>query len=167
MKNIAKIGIIFMVALLAACQSEYDVIENGVFLSDAQKSQSKKVTIDDPGAKTVISSRLGTMMTTDVTVEYGTDATALQAYNQKNGTDFQLLPEKFYSFSESTTTIKAGEIGSSPTNLIIKPFDETIDATKKYAIPVAIVNANGAEKLLSSSSLIVLLDQIIVTTEPY
>lgn len=83
MKNIAKIGIIFMVALLAACQSEYDVIENGVFLTDAQKSQSKKVTIDDTGAKTVISSRLGTMMTTDVTVEYGTDATALQAYNQK------------------------------------------------------------------------------------
>lgn len=156
-----------MVALLAACQSEYDVIENGVFLTDAQKSQSKKVTIDDTGAKTVISSRLGTMMTTDVTVEYGTDATALQAYNQKNGTDYQLLPEKFYSFSESTTTIKAGEIGSSPTNLIIKPFDETIDATKKYAIPVAIVNANGAEKLLSSSSLIVLLDQIIVTTVPY
>ena len=113
MKNIAKIGIIFMVALLAACQSEYDVIENGVFLTDAQKSQSKKVTIDDTGAKTVISSRLGTMMTTDVTVEYGTDATALQAYNQKNGTDYQLLPEKFYSFSESTTTIKAGEIGSS------------------------------------------------------
>lgn len=167
MKNIAKIGIIFMVALLAACQSEYDVIENGVFLTDAQKSQSKKVTIDDTGAKTVISSRLGTMMTTDVTVEYGTDATALQAYNQKNGTDYQLLPEKFYSFSESTTTIKAGEIGSSPTNLIIKPFDETIDATKKYAIPVAIVNANGTEKLLSSSSLIVLLDQIIVTTVPY
>lgn len=92
MKNIAKIGIIFMVALLAACQSEYDVIENGVFLTDAQKSQSKKVTIDDTGAKTVISSRLGTMMTTDVTVEYGTDATALQAYNQKNGTDYQLLP---------------------------------------------------------------------------
>ena len=137
------------------------------FLTDAQKSQSKKVTIDDTGAKTVISSRLGTMMTTDVTVEYGTDAMALQAYNQKNGTDYQLLPEKFYSFSESTTTIKAGEIGSSPTNLIIKPFDETIDATKKYAIPVAIVNANGAEKLLSSSSLIVLLDQIIVTTVPY
>jgi len=26
MKNIAKIGIIFMVALLAACQSEYDVM---------------------------------------------------------------------------------------------------------------------------------------------
>ena len=84
MKNIAKIGIIFMVALLVACQSEYDVIENGVFLPDAQKSQSKKVTIDDTGAKTVISSRLGTMMTTDVTVEYGTDAMALQAYNQKN-----------------------------------------------------------------------------------
>lgn len=30
MKNIAKIGIIFMVALLAACQSEYDVIENEI-----------------------------------------------------------------------------------------------------------------------------------------
>lgn len=113
MKNIAKIGIIFMVALLVACQSEYDVIENGVFLTDAQKSQSKKVTIDDTGAKTVISSRLGTMMTTDVTVEYGTDAMALQAYNQKNGTDYQLLPEKFTVFRkvrQQSKLVKSGFI---------------------------------------------------------
>lgn len=167
MKHIAKIGIIFMVALLAACQSEYDVIENGVFLTDAQKSQSKKVTIDDTGAKTVISSRLGAMMTADVTVEYGTDVTALQSYNQKNGTDYQLLPEKFYSFSENSTVIKAGEIGATPINLIIKPFNENIDASKKYAIPVTISHVEGAEKLATSSSLIVLIDQIIVTTVPY
>lgn len=42
MKNIAKIGIIFMVALLVACQSEYDVIENGVFLTDAAEIPIKK-----------------------------------------------------------------------------------------------------------------------------
>lgn len=156
-----------MTVLFAACQPECDVIDNGVFLTDAQKAQAKKVTIDDTGAKTVISSRLGTAISTDVTVEYGTDAQALQAYNEKNGTNYELLPEKFYSFSESGTTIKAGEIGSSPVDLVINPFDKTIDSSKKYAIPVSIVNATGAERLISSSSLIVLIDQIIVTTVPY
>ncbi|WP_417187353.1 DUF1735 and LamG domain-containing protein [Bacteroides sp.] len=167
MKKIAKLGVLAMTVLFAACQPECDVIDNGVFLTDAQKAQAKKVTIDDTGAKTIISSRLGTAISTDVTVEYGTDAQALQAYNEKNGTNYELLPEKFYSFSESGTTIKAGEIGSSPVDLVINPFDKTIDSSKKYAIPVSIVNATGAERLISSSSLIVLIDQIIVTTVPY
>ncbi len=167
MRTIAKIGLIIMTVFIAACQPEYSVIDNGVFLTDAQKSQTKRVNIDDSGANTVISSRLGAAMATDVTVNYGTDAQALEAYNVKNGTNYELLPEQFYSLSETASTIKAGEVGSSPVDLKIKPFDASIDASKKYAIPVSIVSASGVERLLASSSLVILLDQIIVTTVPY
>lgn len=167
MKKIIKIGILVLITVASSCQPEYDVITNGVFLTDAQKLQSKKVIIDDTGAKAVISSRLGAAMDADVTVEYGTNAQALQVYNLKNGTNYQLLPESFYRFSEITSTIKAGEIGSSPVDLIIQPFDDTIDASKKYAVPISIVTVIGAEKLKTSSSLMILLDQIVVTTVPY
>lgn len=150
-----------------ACQSDYDIITNGVYLTDAQSAQMKKVTIDDTGAKTVISSRLGALAESDITVEYGVNAQALSDFNKKNGTNYQLLPETYYSFSENQTIIKAGNIASAPVELIIKPFDDQIDESKKYAIPVSIIGASGAECLQASSNLIVILDQVIVTTVPY
>lgn len=143
------------------------MIENGVYLTDAQSAQIKMVTIDDTGATTTISSRLGAPTEQDVTVNYGSDAAALQAYNTKNGTDYQLLPEKYYSFSETRSTIKAGEVSSAPVDLVIQPFDEEIDVSKKYAIPVVIVSAEGVDRLVASSSLMILIDQVIVTTVPY
>lgn len=169
MKNKLKLAILALAvgSLTTACQSEYDIIENGVYLTDAQSSQAKRVTIDDKGASTRLSSRLGAPAEGDVTVSYGCDAAALQAYNAKNGVDYQLLPEKYYSFSETQVTIKAGEVSSTPVDLVIKPFDEGVDATKKYAIPVSIVSASGADVLQASSSLMILIDQVIVTNVPY
>lgn len=169
MRNKLKLAILALAvgSFTTACQSEYDIIENGVYLTDAQSAQAKRVTIDDTGATTTISSRLGAPAEQDVTVSYGSDVSALQAYNKKNGTDYQLLPEKYYSFSEVQSTIKAGEVASAPVNLVIKPFDEGVDVSKKYAIPVAIVNAEGADRLVTSSSLMILIDQVIVTTVPY
>lgn len=169
MKNKFKLGILAMavMAFISACQSEYNIIENGVYLTDAQSSQSKRVTIDDTGATTGISSRLGAPAEQDVTIEYGTDPQALQSYNKKNGTDYQLLPDTYYSFSEISSVIKAGEVASTPVDLIIRPFDEKIDASKKYAVPVCIISSEGADKLAVSSSLMILIDQVIVTTVPY
>lgn len=169
MRNKLKLAILALAvgSLTTACQSEYDIIENGVYLTDAQSAQAKRVTIDDKGASTQVSARLGAPAEGDVTVSYGFDAAALQAYNAKNGVDYQLLPEKYYSFSETQATIKAGEVSSAPVDLVIKPFDEGVDATKKYAIPVSIVSASGADVLQASSSLMILIDQVIVTTVPY
>lgn len=169
MKNRLKLAILALAigGFIIACQSEYDIIENGVYLTDAQSAQAKRVTIDDKGASTRVSSRLGAPAEGDVTVSYGFDAAALQAYNVKNGVDYQLLPEKYYSFSEAQATIKAGEVSSAPVDLVIKPFDEGVDATKKYAIPVSIVSVSGADVLQASSSLMILIDQVIVTSVPY
>ncbi len=168
MRNKLKLAILALAVggFTTACQSEYDIIENGVYLTDAQSAQAKRVTIDDKGVSTQVSVRLGAPVEQNVTVSYGCDATALQAYNAKNGVDYQLLPEKYYSFSEAQATIKAGEVSSAPVDLIIKPFDEGVDVTKKYAIPVSIVSASGADVLQASSSLMILIDQVIITTVP-
>lgn len=169
MKTIFKLGLLTlaMSCFIASCQSEYDIIENGVYLTDAQSSSVKRVTVDDTGAKTVITARLGALAEQDVFVNYGTDLQALEAYNLKNGTDYQALPEAYYSFSENEAIIKAGSIASTPIELQIKPFDQNIDSAKKYAVPVSIVNASGANRLDASSVLMVLIDQVVVTAVPY
>ena len=163
-----KKNILFAVALtvlsLSSCQQKYSVIDNMVYLKDAEKTASKKLTINDEGAETVLVSRLGQKADVDVNVEYAIDPSFVDEYNRVNGTDYFALPEEYCSFSESKSTIKAGEINSVPVALSIKPLDNKIDPSKKYAVPVSIVNSEGVETMKSSSSMVIILDQIITTS---
>lgn len=163
-----KKNILFAVALtvlsLSSCQQKYSVIDNMVYLKDAEKTASKKLTINDEGAETVLVSRLGQKADVDVNVEYAIDPSFVDEYNRVNGTDYLALPEEYCSFSESKSTIKAGEINSVPVTLSIKPLDNKIDPSKKYAVPVSIVNSEGVETMKSSSSMVIILDQIITTS---
>ena len=163
-----KKNILFAVALtvlsLSSCQQKYSVIDNMVYLKDAEKTASKKLTINDEGAETVLVSRLGQKADVDVNVEYAIDPSFVDEYNRVNGTDYFALPEEYCSFSESKSTIKAGEINSAPVTLSIRPLDDKIDPSKKYAVPVSIVNSEGVETMKSSSSMVIILDQIITTS---
>lgn len=163
-----KKNILFAVALtvlsLSSCQQKYSVIDNMVYLKDAEKTASKKLTINDEGAETVLVSRLGQKADVDVNVEYAIDPSFVDEYNRVNGTDYLALPEEYCSFSESKSTIKAGEINSAPVTLSIRPLDDKIDPSKKYAVPVSIVNSEGVETMKSSSSMVIILDQIITTS---
>lgn len=163
-----KKNILFAVALtvlsLSSCRQKYSVIDNMVYLKDAEKTASKKLTINDEGAETVLVSRLGQKADVDVNVEYAIDPSFVDEYNRVNGTDYLALPEEYCSFSENMATIKAGEINSVPVTLSIKPLDNKIDPSKKYAVPVSIVNSEGVETMKSSSSMVIILDQIITTS---
>lgn len=163
-----KKNILFAVALtvlsLSSCQQKYSVIDNMVYLKDAEKTASKKLTINDEGAETVLVSRLGQKADVDVNVEYAIYPSFVDEYNRVNGTDYLALPEEYCSFSENMATIKAGEINSVPVTLSIKPLDNKIDPSKKYAVPVSIVNSEGVETMKSSSSMVIILDQIITTS---
>ena len=163
-----KKNILFAVALtvlsLSSCQQKYSVIDNMVYLKDAEKTASKKLTINDEGAETVLVSRLGQKADVDVNVEYAIDPSFVDEYNRVNGTDYLALPAEYCSFSENMATIKAGEINSVPVTLSIKPLDNKIDPSKKYAVPVSIVNSEGVETMKSSSSMVIILDQIITTS---
>ena len=163
-----KKNILYATALavlsFSSCQQEYSVIDNMVYLKDAERTSSKKLTVSDEGAETVLVSRLGQKADVDVNVEYAIDPSFVDEYNRVNGTDYLALPEEYCSFSESKSTIKAGEINSAPVTLSIRPLDDKIDPSKKYAVPVSIVNSEGVETMKSSSSMVIILDQIITTS---
>lgn len=163
-----KKNILYATALavlsFSSCQQEYSVIDNMVYLKDAERTSSKKLTVSDEGAETVLVSRLGQKADVDVNVEYAIAPSFVDEYNRVNGTDYLALPEEYCSFSESKSTIKAGEINSAPVTLSIRPLDDKIDPSKKYAVPVSIVNSEGVETMKSSSSMVIILDQIITTS---
>lgn len=153
--------------LLAGCESEYQAYDNGVFLSEARNSSSAKITIDDKGGEGTFSARVSKKNETDVKVRFGTDPEALNRYNVINGTAYNSLPENYYSFSTQEAVIKAGDIGSTPVAVTVKPFDEKIDQNKKYAIPVVLESAEGGHLMPDTRHLMLLIDQVIVTSVPY
>lgn len=154
-------------ALLTGCEAEYQPFDNGVFLSEARKSSSTKITIDDTGGAGSFSARVSKKNDTDVKVRFGIDPEALESYNATNGTAYNLLPEDYYTFSAQEAVIKAGDIGSTPVAVTVKPFDEKIDQNKKYAIPVVLKSAEGGHLMPDTRHLMLLIDQVIVTNVAY
>ena len=69
------------------------------------------------------------------------DAAWLEAYNASHGTDYELLPEKFYSIPDALA-FKAGET-EVPFDVTIfsKKDGDPIPALRNYALPVAIDGA--------------------------
>lgn len=153
--------------LLMGCESEYQEYDNGVFLSEARKNSSAKITIDDKGGEGSFSARVSKKNETDVKVRFGIDPEALDRYNATNGTAYNPLPENYYTFSAQEAVIKAGDIGSTPVAVTIKPFDEKIDQNKKYAIPVVLESVEGGHLMPDTRHLMLLIDQVIVTSVPY
>lgn len=168
MKSINNIVKIFALAALSislwSCESGDSPISNGVYITEAQKGASKKVTVDDTGAKATLSVRVAMQAETDVTVKVASKAETLDAYNKKFGTSYKLLPEHLYSLANTDYIVKSGKIGATELlGINILPFDDKVNPAEKYAIPVSIESAVGMNILEPAKTIVILLDKIVVT----
>lgn len=180
-KNIQFLYTIILIVLsaLSSCKEEYASVDNVIYFAEAQKTNSGAVTIDENGGVTGMTVRLAKPVTTDIDVVLAEDKEALNAYNTKFGTEYKLLPEKYYSLAVGnknsegatkslTVTIKAGSIAADIINVNIKPFDKELSESAKYAIPLVLKSATGAVDLLkSSSTYLVLVNRVVVTNVCY
>lgn len=166
MRNI-NICLVFVILLFTACQPNNDVIDNQVYFTDSQKDIIKKVTLDDTGAKSFISSRLAKSTSSELKVHYTINEDILNDYNARNGTAYKLLPSSFYTLP-SETVIKAGNVSADPVELLVKPLGASVAVYDKFAIPLEIQQVEGGVDILKpSAKLIVVLDQVVTTSVPY
>jgi hypothetical protein len=89
----------------------------------------------------------GNPATSDVTVKVAVDLAAITAYNAGPGADFEKLPDSTYSFTATSTVIRAGQSYSPDIKLII--FPQKIDPSKLYILPISITDGGG--NLISSN----------------
>lgn len=153
----------FLSLLMCSCEQEYQPLTNSVYFGEAVNENLKKVTIEENGAQASVYVSLATPMDCDVIAEIGVNSSVLDEYNKKHGTDYKLLPENYYSLRTNQCVVKAGELSSSMLDIDIKSFDEKLEASEKYAIPVMILNASGTDILKPSSTMVLLCDKIINT----
>lgn len=162
MKNLL-IPFYSLVLCLSACTAEYDPIAENLYIADAENVSAKRLTIDDEGGHTSFTVRMSAPASTSVKATLGSSQAVLDEYNKLNGTNYLLLPEHLYSFSEQEVTIEPGKLSASPVKININPLDGSISEGDKYAIPVNISSVSGTSLLEASSHLVVLLDRVIIT----
>ena len=147
--------------LISSCEAEYNELDNGVFLGEAQNSSSKNVVVEEEGAMTSVFVNLAAPVQKDVKAYIDIDSTALKVYNKQQGVNYKPLPANYFSVEGKECIIKAGNLSSSMVNILIKPFDDNLEFSEKYAIPLSVKSADGVDILKSSSSIVILCDRII------
>jgi hypothetical protein len=83
-----------------------------------------------------------------VTVTIEVDPTLLDAYNEAEGTEYELLPDSSYSIPSGSVTVPAGELDA---NFVFQAFADEISLDYAYILPLRITSSTGAGAVVASN----------------
>ena len=152
MKNIKNyILVILLLFCSYACKDdEATTSPNAIYF----EGNSGKNTIDanTEGTEIIIPLSVRTAKPVNGQVEafVQVNESAIEQYNQKNNSEYSVLPVDYYQLQDKTLTIEKGKYISNMGILKIKDITN-LPANKKYAIPVTITNVSGEAPLLEAS----------------
>jgi len=153
-----------MLVFTGCDNAEYQEMDNAVYITKAETSQSDKIVIGEKACDYFFAARLANKANSEVAVNLDIDQSVLDAYNKSRGKTLKMLPQKYFEILNQQVSIKAGEINSEPIGIKIKTLGQDLLPTEKYAIPVSIIDVKGGVTVLESSrSLVVELQRIVKT----
>lgn len=164
MKINKLIVFLLTVVVIAGCSEfEYEnQIDTDSILSDVAVSnrdfQNVGVisTYTDFTKEIVVERTMG--LSKEVTLNVSVDYDLLSSYNQEEGTDYQLLPESYYSFPETVTFPENTKSVSLSVNLKPSGLFDTVgaDEASNYILPLKIVGVQKGEDLDTTYSNVML-----------
>lgn len=132
--------------LLAACQKSNlytaNLYENGIVAFQAGSTGEIAAFLEESGPVSfTITSSVKAEKDLTVNFEQVRDQAVLDAFNTKNGTKYQMLPESNITLSASSAVIKAGNAVSDPVtaNVDIEGFENGVI----YCLPLKITGTSG------------------------
>lgn len=157
-----------LMSVTACSNTAYDIIDNGVYISEAENSNLKQIKVDDTGGKTTVTVRAAAPYNEDVHVTVGAATAAeLAAFNKKNGTSYVALPDTNYTLSTTEVILPKGKITASTIELGVKSLSaQLINTGDKFVIPITIKSADNAIHEVAKT-MFFSIDQVIVTQAAY
>lgn len=154
---------------LASCEnSPYGVIENGIYISEAENLNINKITVDDKGGIATVTVRSASFYDKDVHVKLG-EATQeeLAIFNQHNGTSYKMLPDTCFSLSSNEVIVTKGKVSAPTVEVKVKPLgSKMIESGDKYVLPISITSSDETVHK-SAKTMFYTIDQVIITSAPY
>lgn len=149
--NIFALGVI--AASFSSCNdAKYDTIDNRVYIAEAASTPLGDILMGDVGSVMTapVTVRLAQATDHTVTVKLGLSQANLDAYNKRNQTTYEMVPEQYLSVPNEAV-IEAGQLSVSvPVQITGFKGEGGVD----YAVSVAISDPQGMEMTQSSSAYI-------------
>lgn len=166
MKKIAtKIFAFGAIALaLSACDSKNDAIDNMVFISEAASDTSSEIVLGKTGeeSSSAINVRMAQKALVDTKVTLSLDPAALDNYNKRNDTEYQMIPAEYIEFP--TEVIIPAGASTAQAEIKVTSFDG--EKGVDYAAPISIIQAEGIDIAPGSHSFIVTFGKPLVQKAP-
>ena len=144
-------------AALCGCQETAE-IHPVAYMTDAQKTVSKSVTIDTPPAGTEISVSSSVPVNKDTKIKISLRPDLLEEYNAKYQKNYVMPPADSYTLSGDEVVISAGYSRSSEVDFTVTSLDDFQEGTT-YCMPVSIerIENSGLAVLEPSRTLFIVL----------
>lgn len=148
-------------AVLTACQNP-NSFNDVVYFTGTESSAVKSISTEQPTS-------IGLSITASCKMEQKLVATLkvveekVESYNQKEGTNYQLLPANFYQLSAEACTIEIGEAVSKPIELTILNVDK-FEPEVTYLLPISLNDIpNGLPILEASRTIYIIVSKPLIT----
>lgn len=162
---------ILLLTAFGCNDAEYSSLNNKLFIAETGSSSNvyKKITIDEAGAEVAATGQISNPAQEDINIKFVVDTAALRKYNERNSTNYVVLPKSNYALEQTEVTIKKGESIAPAINIALKALTkEMVETGNKYALPIRIkpLNMSQASVLEGANTIIYVLDQVIITSVP-
>lgn len=153
-----------MVALLLAVSSckKADEYRDVVFMTGTESTVVSRMTIDGPSTMGISATCSAKVTDQEVGVTFACSPELVESYNEKFGTNYEVLPQGCYTLSAEQSVIKVGSSVSEPVMFCINST-ESMQEGVLYMMPVSIVSAQGIDLLESCRTIYIVINQTIVT----
>lgn len=149
-------------SLVSCNDAENSVIENRVYIAEADAAAAQDLALNDGGASVSLFARLAKPIGNDVTVKIGLNDKHLTEYNGRNQTEYESVPATYVSYP-SSVTIPAGSI-SAEIRVDVNNFQP--ESGVDYAIPICLTESQGLDLTGNSSNLILTLSSPLIQKAP-
>lgn len=160
-----KITMFAAAAIMAACTNPVEPYD-AIYMTDAQTSPDKSITIDVTPDGTSITVSSSVNATEDIQVEIAVDTTLLEAYNAKYEKNYLAAPDGSYTLSSTNATIQAGHNMSDAVELTINSIADFKEGST-YCLPVTIRSTSAMKVLEPSRTLFVVLKTPVISKAIY
>lgn len=137
---------IFGLGISTSCDdAKNDELGVHAFIKNALTgSGTNLIVLSDESTITNVEIHLSDLSATDNNYTLVADQSVLDQYNTKNGTNYLMLPDDFYTIPDEIR-IKAGAYNSETVKIEIKAFsDEMISSGESYALPLKLKEKKGS-----------------------
>jgi len=140
--------------------AKYDTVDSMVYIKESKTQAyiAQKVPIRSADLPVYFTPCAGQAVPEDVKVQVAINEAVLEAYNQRNGTDYVLLPQEGYDVENNTVTIKQGKLDAQGVKVTFKPMTEEMKKSgRNYALPVSIATEGSIKTLKGADMMIYIM----------